>query len=122
MHGYFRALAVSLQKEILCALSPQRCMPANKSVCIHVSMSRHMRVCVLCVGMCMHMSGYVYMCICICVGVHACLFVCLSVCMCAAQFTTLCSQMGLLNHLETNPSAVGEHLAYISESDTCFSP
>lgn len=62
------------------------------------------------------------MCICICVGVHACLFVCLSVCMCAAQFTTLCSQMGLLNHLETNPSAVGEHLAYISESDTCFSP
>lgn len=51
------------------------------------------------VYVCMHMHG-----------VHACLFVCLGVCMCAAQFTTLCSQTGLLNHLETNPSAVGEHL------------
>ena len=77
MHGYFRGLAASLQKDIVCALSPQCyvCVFAHKSVCIHVSMSRHM--CVFCV------LRYVYMYVCW----GACMSV-LSVCMCAAVSIT----------------------------------
>lgn len=65
-------------------------------------------MCSVCWDVYAHVRIHVYVCMHMCWG--ACMSVCLSVCMCAAQFTELCSQKDLLNHLETNPSAVGEHL------------
>lgn len=97
----------------VCSFSTVLCMYLSTQECMHSCKQVYAHVCVLYVGM--YMLGYVYM----CVGVHVCSYIWVYV------YSTISiifySQMHLLNHLETDLSAVGKHLGpYFKEWHLVF--